>query len=140
MKKGGIIRSVVAPHTPRMGVEAKAPDFVKEVIRGSLLMGEDIRADQPDVIVINSTHYVCTFNWYATTVKEHKGYCVAMEAPDLIDSQYYHYKGDPEMGQAIVDELKAFGYPANPNASETYAWDYGSWVPARYLEDRKSVV
>ena len=62
----GLIRTVVAPHTPRMGIEEQAPDFVRALIQGQREMGEEIRAAKPDVLIINSAHCVCTFNWHVT--------------------------------------------------------------------------
>ena len=130
----GIIRTVVAPHTPRMGIEEKAPDFVRALIKSQREMGEDIRAETPDVLIINSAHWVCTFNWHVTCQAEHKGHCVADEAPELIDGVPYHYTGDPELGRAILAELDALGVPANANDSTHFQWDYGSWVPAKHLD------
>ncbi|HLI13421.1 MAG TPA: extradiol ring-cleavage dioxygenase [Alphaproteobacteria bacterium] len=136
---GGIIRAGVAPHTPRMGIEEKAPVFVKELIKGSYAMGEAIRATKPDVIVVNSSHWVCTFNWYVTCQAEHKGRCVADEAPDLIPGVPYRYKGDRVYAGALVDEIRALGYPCNRNECEHFSWDYGSWVPAHYLDPRAEI-
>lgn len=136
---GGIVRAGVAPHTPRMGVEAKAPAFVKHLIAGSYAMGEALRAAKPDVIVVHSAHWVCTFNWYVTCQPVHAGRCVADEAPDLIPGVPYRYRGDPDYAAALVDEVKALGYPCNRNESEHFAWDYGSWVPAHYLDPKSEV-
>ena len=136
---GGIIGAGVAPHTPRMGIEATAPDFVKAVIKGQYAMGEALRAARPDVIVINSAHWVCTFNWYVTCQNSHAGRCVSDEAPDLIPGIPYSYKGDPAYGAALVDEIKALGYPCHRNDSEYFKWDYGSWVPAHYLDPASEV-
>ena len=132
--KGEIIRAGVVPHTPRMGIEAKAPDFVKGVIKGQREMGEALRGAKPDVIVINSAHWVCTFNWYVTCQRAHEGRCVADEAPDLIPGIPYRYKGDPEYAAALVEEIKALGYPCHRNDSDYFKWDYGSWVPAHHLD------
>ena len=136
---GEVIAAGVAPHTPRMGIEDKAPDFVKGVIAGQRAMGEALRAARPDVIVINSAHWVCTFNWYVTCQPAHVGRCVADEAPDLIPGIPYRYQGDPEFGAALVEEVKALGYPCNRNESEHFKWDYGSWVPAHYLDPEAAV-
>ena len=131
---GGIYRGIVVPHAPRLGKPEIVPDFAKAAVQGIKDMGADIRADKPDVLVICSTHYVSTFNWHASTVARHKGHCVAMEAPDMIGGEYYDYPGDPALGHAIVDEVKALGHPIVANASEHYSWDYGTWVPVHYMD------
>jgi 3,4-dihydroxyphenylacetate 2,3-dioxygenase len=131
---GGIYRGIVCAHVPRMGRPEIVPEFQKGLVAGVIEMGEDIRADKPDVIIVCSTHYVSTFNWIASTVTRHKGYCVAMEAPDLLPGDYYDYKGDPELGHAIKDEITAAGFPCVENASEHYTWDYGTWVPVHYMD------
>jgi hypothetical protein len=102
---GGIIRAAVAAHSPRMGIEENAPDFVRPLIAGLREMGEAIRADRPDVIVVHSTHWVCTFMWYVTTQAVHKGVCVGDEIPDFIPGSPYQYKGDPEFAKAIIGEM-----------------------------------
>ena len=127
----GLIRTVVAPHTPRMGIEEQAPDFVRALIQGQREMGEEIRAAKPDVLIINSAHWVCTFNWHVTCQAEHKGRCVADEAPELIEGIPYHWKGDPELARAILTEFSEANIPGNPNDSAHFQWDYGSWVPAK---------
>ena len=131
---GGIYRGIVVPHAPRLGLPELVPDFQKDLVRGIYEMGEDLRADKPDVMIINSTHYVSTFNWLASTVAEHKGYCVAMEAPEMIQGESYAYRGDPELGGAIRKEILGLGYPCVENASVHYTWDYGTWVPIHYLD------
>ncbi len=136
---GAIIRHVISPHTPRMGIEGEAPDFVKGLIQGAYEMGEEIRAAKPDVLVVNSAHYVSTFNWYASTVAEHKGMCVADEAPNIIGGVPYRWPGDPEFGQAIVDEIAALDLPAFANDCEHFVWDYGSWVPTHYIDPKSEV-
>jgi len=67
----GVIASAIAPHTPRMANEDAAPDFIRPLIAGAREMGEALRAFDPDLFVVNSTHWVSTFNWYATCQSLH---------------------------------------------------------------------
>ena len=49
------------------------------------MMGAAMRsALKPDLWVIVSTHWVSTFDWFATCQPKHEGLCVAHEAPNLI--------------------------------------------------------
>jgi 3,4-dihydroxyphenylacetate 2,3-dioxygenase len=130
----GIVCSAVTPHTPRMGIESKAPAFVAPVIAGSYQMGEALRAMKPDVFIVNSSHWISTFNWYATCQAEHRGMCVADEAPDLIPGVPYRRRGMPRFAEAIIDEVKALGLPIYRNETEYFTWDYGSYVPLHYLD------
>ena len=58
-----VIRSAITTHSPRIGIESRAPDFTRGLIQGIRLLGEEIRAAKPDAIVLMSTHWVTTFPW-----------------------------------------------------------------------------
>ena len=52
----GIVMSAIASHSPRIGIEAQAPDFLRGVIAGEYALGRAIRELEPDVIVLQSAH------------------------------------------------------------------------------------
>ncbi len=135
----GIIASIIAPHTPRMGMEDTAPAFVQPLIEGSRMLGQWLRELAPDCIVLQSTHWVSTFNWYATAHAEHAGYCVAEEAPELIPGLPYRYRGDPELARALAASATAAGVPFRLNDCAHYHWDYGCYVPLKYLDPDASL-
>ena len=130
----GVIASIITSHTPRMGVEEGAPDFVQPLIDGSRAMGEWIRSQEPDLVVIHTTHWVSTFNWYATCQEINAGRCVAEEAPELIGGLPYRYLGDPEFARALIDAATQASVPFLANDCEHYHWDYGTYVPMKYLD------
>jgi len=131
---GAIVRAVVIPPTPRIGAEETAPAFLQGVIAGARSLGEEIRALKPDLLVVQSAHWVSTFNWYVTCHPRHEGHCVANECPDMIPGVRYSRPGDPEFATALAAEIAALGLPAARNESPHFAWDYGSWVPLHYLD------
>ena len=130
----GIIAGVVTPHTPRMAVEAKAPDFLRGVIAGSYALGEALRALEPDLLVLMSAHWVTTFPWYATRHARHTGVCIADEAPDMFDGIAYDRPGDPAFADALIEAIAATGRPAGRNDNPHYHWDYATCVPLQYLD------
>jgi 3,4-dihydroxyphenylacetate 2,3-dioxygenase len=132
--QGGLIAVAVAPHAPRLGIEERVPPFQRGLIDGMKQMGEALRGLRPDLFVVNSAHWVTTFNWYATLQATHRGTCVADEAPDLMPGTPYERKGDAAFARAFVEELKAAGLPALPNDSPHYQWDYAALVPLLYLD------
>ncbi len=136
---GGTIASVVAPHTPRMGVEEKAPDFVRELIQGQRRLGVELRELEPDLFVVQSAHWVTTFDWFVAGQEVHEGVCVADEAPDLIPGTRYRRTGDPEFAKALVARLGAAEIPCGLNDSPHFQWDYGSLVPLQYMDPDATV-
>jgi 3,4-dihydroxyphenylacetate 2,3-dioxygenase len=136
---GQIIFSGITTHSPRIGIEARAPDFTRGMIQGVRLMGEEIRAAKPDAIVLMSTHWVTTFPWYTTSHAVHEGHCVADEAPDLIPGIPYRWQGDPALANAITGEIAALGVSTGTNDSPHYSLDYGTVVPMQYLDPGMTV-
>jgi 3,4-dihydroxyphenylacetate 2,3-dioxygenase len=84
--------------------------------------------------VVESAHWVSTFNWFATLQNPHRGICVATEAIELIPGMPYERKGDPAFGSALIEAFKPHGVPAFPNASEHYSWDYAGLVPLLHMD------
>ncbi len=136
---GGLIASVVTPHTPRMGVEETAPDFVRGLIAGIRELGDAVRALKPDLIVLQSAHWVATFNWYVTAHAFHEGICVADEAPNLIPGTPYRYPGDPEYARTLAAAIEAAGIPCGVNETPHYRWDYATFVPLHYMDPTAAI-
>lgn len=135
----GIVMSAIASHSPRIGIEAQAPDFLRGVIAGEYALGRAIQALEPDVIVLQSAHWVTTFTWYVTCQARHRGVCVSDELPDLIPGMPYDRPGDPAFGAALVEAIKAKGLLAGRNDTEHYKWDYGTFVPLQYLDPQQRI-
>jgi len=130
----GLIAAATAAHVPSLGSEATTPDFQHSLVQGLREMGTEIRAMKPDVLVVESAHWVSTFNWFATVQNPHRGVCVASEALDLIPGTPYERKGDPKFANALIEAFKPHKVPAFPNASEHYSWDYAGLVPLLYID------
>jgi len=130
----GIIDTGIVAHVPTLSRAEITPDFQTTLVDGERQLGEKLRALKPDLWVVVSTHWVSTFNWFATLQPEHKGICVADEAPDLIPGLPYRYPGDPQFAQALLDEWSSASIPAQRNATEHYTWDYGTFVPLSHLD------
>ena len=130
----GLIAAGVAAHVPSLGSEATVPEFQRGLVRGLREMGAAIRAKAPDVLVVESAHWVSTFNWFATLQNPHRGICVASEAIELIPGTPYERKGDPVYGAALIEAFKPHGVPAFPNASVHYSWDYAGLVPLLHMD------
>ncbi|MFN0298984.1 MAG: hypothetical protein ACKVQU_01385 [Burkholderiales bacterium] len=136
---GQIVMSAIASHSPRIGIEANAPPFLAGVIAGEYALGRAIQALRPDVIVLQSAHWVTTFTWYVTCQARHLGVCVSDELPDLIPGVPYDRPGDPAFGALLADEIAAKGLLAGRNETEHYKWDYGTFVPLQYLDPAQRI-
>lgn len=135
----GIIAAAAVPHVPTLGLPENTPEFQLTLAEGERALGRALRELKPDLFVVNSSHWICTFGWYATCQSVHQGVCVADEAPDLISGIAYKRQGDAEFASALVDEWQAHGIPGGRNLSPHYTWDYGSLVPLLYLDPEAEV-
>jgi 3,4-dihydroxyphenylacetate 2,3-dioxygenase len=135
----GILAAAIVAHVPTLSRAEITPDFQRTLVDGERQLGADLRALKPDLWVIASTHWVSTFNWLATCQSEHKGMCVADEAPDLIPGLPYHYRGDPQFGAALIEEWQRRSIPAARNDSPHYEWDYGTYVPLSHLDPQAEI-
>ena len=135
----GIIAVATVAHVPTLSRIEITPEFQKTLIEGEHRLGEELRAAKPDLWVIASTHWVSTFNWFATCQSVHQGICVADEAPDLVPGMPYRYRGDAEFAGELVAEWKRGAIPAERNDSAHYTWDYGTFVPLAHLDPKAEV-
>lgn len=136
----GIVATAVVAHVPTLGRAEITPEFQQTLVQSERVLGEAMRRVlKPDVWVICSTHWVSTFDWFATCQPVHEGTCVADEAPNLIPGIAYRYRGDPELGTAMVEEMQRANVPAQRNETPHYAWDYGTYVPLSHLDPKAEV-
>ena len=135
----GVIATGVVAHVPTLSRADITPPYQRTLVEGERRLGEKLRALKPDLWVVISTHWVSTFNWFATCQNEHKGICVADEAPDLIPGTEYRYPGDPEFAETLLDEWKLANIQAQRNTTQHYAWDYGTFVPLSHLDPEGEV-
>jgi 3,4-dihydroxyphenylacetate 2,3-dioxygenase len=136
----GVIAAALVAHVPTLGRAENTPDYQHTLVQAERTMGAAVRAAlKPDLWVIVSTHWVSTFDWFTTCQAKHEGLCVAQEAPNLIPGLPYSYRGDPEFGAALVDAWKEAGVAAVRNEAENYHWDYGTYVPLKYIDPDAAV-
>ena len=136
----GVVAAALVAHVPTLGRSENTPDYQQTLVQAERTMGAAVRAAlKPDLWVIVSTHWVSTFDWFATCQARHEGLCVAQEAPNLIPGLPYSYRGDPEFGAALVDAWKEAGCAAVKNEAANYHWDYGTFVPLQYVDPEGEV-
>lgn len=130
----GILATGIVAHVPTLSRPEITPGFQKTLVAGERRLGEKLRALEPDLWVVISTHWVSTFNWFTTLQAHHDGVCVADEAPDLIPGMPYHYPGDTTFAEAVLEHWSSGGIPAQRNETPEYNWDYGTFVPLSHLD------
>ena len=67
----GVVAAAVVPHVPTLGLPKNTPEFQLPLVEGERALGRALRALKPDLFVVNSSHWICTFGWYATCQSVH---------------------------------------------------------------------
>lgn len=135
----GLIAAAIAAHVPTLGLAQNTPDYQHNLVAAEHALGKALRALEPDLWVIVSSHWVATFDWPVGCQPRHRGFCVADEAPQLLPGSPYDYAGDPEFAGALVDAFNAAGVPAVRNDSGHFSWDYGTYVPLHHLDPQAEI-
>jgi 3,4-dihydroxyphenylacetate 2,3-dioxygenase len=131
--------SMVVPHVPSICHEDQAPDFQQGIIAGLKTVSKEIAEIKPDVVILVSCHWQSTFATYIDCTPVHKGFLTAQEAPDLIRDVPYHYPGDEELGNELVQAIKNANIPVEGVNDPHFVWDYGTVVPLRYLVPNEDI-
>jgi len=132
MPDGGLIAAAVAPHTPFL-LGPEVPARLRGVRDGCRELGRLARALEPDLLVINSSHWNTPFLWYVTGQEHHRGRCTSDKDKHWIPPANYDYPGDPNFAHALADAIAGRGLPSGVTTDTSLAWDYGSYVPASFL-------
>jgi len=131
--------SMIVPHAPSMCHEDQVPEFQKKLVEGLKEISKNLAQIKPDVIVLVSCHWPSTFAHYVDCNPVHKGSLTATEAPDMISDVPYHYPGDKELAEKLVQAGKSAGIPVEGVDDPSFDWDYGTIVPLRYLVPNEDI-
>ncbi|WP_019153066.1 DODA-type extradiol aromatic ring-opening family dioxygenase [Robertmurraya massiliosenegalensis] len=131
--------SLLAPHVPSICHEDQVPEFQKDMVAYMKGVSKKISEIKPDVVVLVSCHWPSTFFHYVDCTEEHKGILTAFEAPDLIKDVPYHYPGDSDLANELVQAGHTAGLQVQGVNDPYYVWDYGTVVPLRYLVPNEDI-
>jgi aromatic ring-opening dioxygenase catalytic subunit (LigB family) len=125
-----LLASVVTPHSPKL-IGPDIPDDARGIQAGARALGDAVRALEPDLLVVQSSHWATPFLWFVSPEERHRGTCRDPDASRALELPYDR-PGDACFAQALIDGIRAAGMPvaAGPDRS----WDYGSAVPLHMLD------
>ena len=133
-----LLASVVTPHSPQL-LGPDVPAYAAGILAGAEALGAWVRSLEPDLLVVQSSHWATPFLWFAGAEVRHRGLCRDPDASRALELPYDR-PGDPDFAAALIALARADGLPASPGPARD--WDYGSAVPLRTLdpEGRLAVV
>lgn len=131
--------SLLVPHFPSICHEEQTPDYQMNMVNALKDVSKRIASLKPDVIVLVSCHWPSTFNHYVDCTPVHKGVLTAVECPDIVSDVNYHYPGDADLANKLVEAGKSDGLQVTGISDPYYMWDYGSVVPLRYLVPNEDI-
>ncbi|MBB6447920.1 DODA-type extradiol aromatic ring-opening family dioxygenase [Bacillus benzoevorans] len=131
--------SILAPHVPSICHEDQAPDFQQNMVDGMKEVAKDIANIKPDAVVLVSCHWPSTFTHYVDCNAVHEGLLTAQEAPDMIKDVPYHYPGDEDLANLLVQAGKKANLAVEGVYDQYFEWDYGTVVPLRYLIPNENI-
>jgi aromatic ring-opening dioxygenase catalytic subunit (LigB family) len=125
-----LLASVVTPHSPKL-IGPEIPGYATSIRAGAEALGAAVRALEPDLLVVQSSHWATPFLWFVSVEARHHGRCRDPDASAALDIAYDR-PGDPMFAETLVRGIRDAGMPVAPAAARS--WDYGSAVPLRLLD------
>lgn len=130
---GRLLASVVTPHSPKLVDPTGIPDDARAILAGAEALGAAVRALEPDLLVVQSSHWATPFLWFVSASAHHRGVCRDPDASRTLDLPYDR-PGDPLFAAALIGRMRETGLPVAPAPDADLAWDYGSAVPLQTLD------
>lgn len=126
-----LLASVVTPHSPKL-VGPEIPGYAAGIRAGAEALGAMVRALEPDLLVVQSSHWATPFLWFVGAETRHRGICRDPDASRALELPYDR-PGDPVFAARLIELIRADGMPVSPEAAGR-DWDYGSAVPLQMLD------
>ena len=125
-----LLASVVTPHSPKL-VGPDVPDSAAGILAGAQALGAAIRLLQPDLLVVQSSHWATPVLWFVGAETHHCGICRDPDASRTL-ALAYDRPGDPAFARRLIELIREDDMPVAPGPER--AWDYGSAVPLQTLD------
>jgi aromatic ring-opening dioxygenase catalytic subunit (LigB family) len=130
---GRLLASVVTPHSPQLADPSTVPGHAAGILAGAEALGAAVRALEPDLIVLQSSHWATPFLWFVSAEARHRGVCRDPDASRALELPYDR-PGDPVFAAALNEAIREAHLPVASMADGGRAWDYGSAVPLLHLD------
>src|SRR5579859_8213374 len=85
---GRLLASVVTPHSPKLADPDDIPGYAQGIRAGALALGAAVRALEPDLLVLQSSHWATPFLWFASSEARHRGICRDPDASRSLELAY----------------------------------------------------
>ena len=125
-----LLASAVTPHSPKL-IGPDIPAYATGILAGAQALGAFVRSLDPDLLVVQSSHWATPFLWFVGAEARYQGVCRDPDASRTLELPYDR-RGDPGFAAALIDLARADGLPVLPGPERD--WDYGSAVPLRTLD------
>jgi len=125
-----LLASAVTPHSPKL-FGPDIPDDAAGILAGAQALGAAVRALEPDLLVVQSSHWATPFLWFVGAEAHHRGVCRDPDASRTLELAYDR-PGDPAFAHRLIDLIREGGMPVAPGPDRE--WDYGSAVPLEMLD------
>lgn len=124
-----LLASVVTPHSPKL-IGPDVPGYAAGILAGARALGAYVRSLEPDLLVVQSSHWATPFLWFVGDAPHHRGVCRDPDASRPLELPYDR-PGDTDFATALIGLARADGLPMSAGDR---SWDYGAAVPLQMLD------
>ncbi len=133
---GNLVLAAKITHVPTIWMSHTIEKY--KGLRTSALDGyEKLRqaavAAKVDTFIVIDTHWIVNQGFHLNAKPQHKGNFISHELPHMLSDLAYDYRGNPELGALIVDEVRADGHRALAHNHPDLGVEYGTLLPMYFI-------
>lgn len=133
---GKIAQAAKITHVPSIWMSHTMEKFhgIRDnAIAGLRELGRRAKACHVDTFVIFDTHWIVNQGFHLNAKARHEGVFTSHELPHMLFDMEYAYNGNQELGNLIVDKIKARGLHGIAHDTPQMALEYGTLLPMHFI-------
>lgn len=88
-----------------------------------------------ETFLVFDTHWIVNQGFHLNAKARHEGRFTSHELPHMLADMDFAYDGDPELGDLIVDHVRAAGQKAMAHKTGGLGLEYGTLLPMHFINE-----
>lgn len=104
-------------------------------LEGYAKLREAAQNAKVDTFIVIDTHWIVNQGFHLNRKARHNGNFISHELPHMLSDMAYDYRGDPDLGALIIDEIQSAGHRGIGHDHPDLGMEYGTLLPMHFINE-----